>query len=377
MTPPPRAMTGCARPSHRAQRPPEDPRGPGGPPRKDHVMASRTPDRRTRRSGLATLAITLAIALGLTACSVSSGDGMDASYVEPGFAPAPDVAFGDRAASDAMAVESMPSAGGATGGEPVSGDVVGGRRIVRNAYLVLEVRDGAAAVDEVGAIATEVGGYVSNTYLSRDDAGVVTGTVVVRVPSERLDEVVDRYDALAIAVPTRSVDEFDVTAQVIDVEAQLTNARAFETELRALLTEARERGGQTSELVAILEQLRYIRAEIQWLEASQKQLTDQVVLSTVTVEVRQAVSGAPLGPGSWRPSDTVREAIAATLRGLTRLVDGAIWLVVTVVPVLAVPVLVLWLAVRWRRARRARRATAASATGSGAGSGPDRASDGA
>lgn len=315
------------------------------------------------------LALAVVLAIGLSACGVSSGDGMDASYIEPGFAPAPDMAFEDRAAAGGMAVESMPMPGGAAMGGPVAADVVAGRSIVRNAYLVLEVRDGAAAVTEVGAIAVEVGGYVSNTYLSRDADGVVTGTVVVRVPSERLDEVVDRYDALAVAVPTRSVDEFDVTSQVTDIEAQLTNARAFETELRALLTDARERGGATAELVAILEQLRYIRSEIQWLEASQKQVVDQVVLSTVTVEVRQSVSGAPLGPGSWRPSDTVREAIAATLRGLTRLVDGAIWLVVTVVPVLAGPLLLLWLLVRWRRSRRAKRA-AASANATSSASGP-------
>lgn len=323
-------------------------------------VGRRRSPRRARRRGIAVV-LGLLLALGLAACGGTDEASMDASSIEPGFAPAPDMAFEDRAAADGMAVESAPALGGtAMGTEPIAGEVVDGRQIVRNAYLVLEVVDGAVAVTEVGDIAEEVGGYVSNTYLSRDTDGVVTGTVVVRVPADRLDEVVDRYDALAVAVPTRNVDELDVTSQVIDIEAQLTNARAFETELRALLTEARASGGQTADLVAILEQLRYIRTEIQWLEASQQQLTDQVVLSTVTVEVRQAVSGAPLGPGDWRPSDTVREALAGTLRGLTRVVDGAIWLVVTVVPVIAGPVLILWLLVRWRRARRAKRAAATS-----------------
>ena len=323
------------------------------------VRRARPPRRAHHRSSITGLGLLLA--LGLAACGGTDEASMDASAIEPGFAPAPDMAFEDRAAADGTVVESAPALGGtAMGTEPTAGEAINGRQIVRNAYLVLEVVDGASAVSEVGTIAEEVGGYVSNTYLSRDVDGVITGTVVVRVPADRLDEVVDRYDALAVAVPTRSVDELDVTSQVIDIEAQLTNARAFETELRALLTQARESGGQTADLVAILEQLRYIRTEIQWLEASQKQLTDQVVLSTVTVEIRQAVSGAPLGPGDWRPSDTVREALAGTLRGLTRVVDGAIWLVVTVVPVVAGPVLILWLLVRWRRARRAKRAAAAS-----------------
>jgi hypothetical protein len=338
------------------------------------TASERRRSRRARRAGAAPI---LLLALLLTACGGSDEAGMDASAIEPGFAPdviAPDQGFEDRASSDMMVTESAPALGGTGMGEPVAADVVAGRQIVRNAYLVLEVLDGAGAVTEVGDIAAEVGGYVANTYLSRDADGVVTGTVVVRVPSDRLDEVVDRYDALAVAVPSRSVDELDVTSQVIDIEAQLTNARAFETELRALLTDARERGGTTSDLVAILEQLRFIRSEIQWLEASQQQLADQVVLSTVTVEVRQATAGAPLGPGTWRPSDTVREAIAAMLRGLVRVADGAIWLVLTVIPVLAGPALVLWLLVRWRRSRRAER-TAAAASTSAPGASPSGSKD--
>jgi len=316
-----------------------------------------TPARRRPRRMLVAVAALAALVLGLAACGGDDAE-MDASYaIEPGFAPAPDVMVEDRAmASDGAMAGSAPMEGGASGGDVV-GDVAAGRQVIRNAYLVLEVLDGAAVVDEVGTIADSVGGYVANTYLSRDDRGVVSGTVVVRVPADRLDEVIDRYDALAVAVPVRNVDEFDVTSQLTDIDARLRNLRAFETELQALLTEVREKGGDASDLVAILDQLRQVRTEIEWLEASRTQIDDQVVYSTVTVEVRPAVGASPLGPSTWRPSDTVREAAAATLRALTRIVDGVIWFAVTVVPVLAVIGLVGWLLVRLRRAWRGRGTT--------------------
>lgn len=328
-----------------------------------------------RRHPRAALAAVLAAALLAAACGgqdeASMSDGSIAVVPELG---APDVAYEERAASEpAMApapdaMLGMDAAGGAVGDGKVGGDASGtgsagdatqGRQLIRSAYLVLEVEDGAAAIEAAGALATEVGGYVATTALSRGADGTVSGTLTLRVPTARLDEVVERLDDLAVAVPTRNVDEYDVTSQLTDIEARLTNLRLFEDELRALLTEVRERSDGAAELVTILDQLRQVRTEIESTEAWRATLTDQVALSTVTVTIVPATSAVPIGPATWRPSDTVRTALAATVRAATRIVDGVIWAVLTLLPVALIVAVPVGGLVAWRRARRRRRARAA------------------
>ena len=302
----------------------------------------------------------VALLLLVTVALVSCGGGSDeksydtgaAPAMEPGFAPDEGFAVEERATADIA----MP-APGAGAGAVGTASAQAGRQVIRSAYLLLEVDDSSAAIAEITAIADEVGGYIAASALSRADDGTISGTLTVRVPSTELDAVVARFDALARAVPMRNIDEYDVTAQLTDIEARLTNLRAYEEELRALLTEVRTTDGAADQLVFILDRLREVRTEIESTEAWRAQLTDQVELSTITVTVVPSTVGTPIGSPSWRPSDTVRTALDATVRAATRIVDGVIWFVLTIVPVAALVVITLVVLVRLRRVWRRRRSS--------------------
>ncbi len=284
------------------------------------------------------------------------GGDMGAVVSMPEAMPAP-------AAQD-LAVER--SAGAADGGAPAAGvPDVDGRSVVRSAYLELVVDDGAAAVEAAIAVAEQAGGYVAGTYLSRGEDGTVSGTLTLRVPADRLDAVVEELDGLARSVPTRSVDEYDVTDQLTDLDARLTNLRAYETELRALLTEVRERGGSVEELVAVTDRLNQVRIEIDATEGWRRQVTDQVALSTVTVTITPARAATPVSVG-WDLPGVVRDALAALVTVGRWIVVGAVWTVVVALPV----AIVLWLVRRTWRARRARRARAETGTATSAGTAP-------
>ena len=300
--------------------------------------------RDTRRS--AALAV-LVIALALSGCSGGDDAQSDAMWSEPMPAPAP--------------FAGMPGVevGRADGGSAL--DLVGdstkdGRAVVRNASIELVVDDGSVALEAAQARAIALGGSVASATRSRDEDGTISGSLVLRVPSDRLDELVAALDALARSVPFRSIDELDVTMQLTDIDAQLTNLRAFETELRALLTEVRERDGTVEGLVAISDSLRQVRTEIDFIVARRLQLVDQVELSTVYVHVRQARSTTPV-IGTWDLPAVVRDALAATVRLAQLAVEGVVWLALTVAPALIVVAALVW-AVRLLRRRR---------SGSGAG----------
>jgi hypothetical protein len=305
-----------------------------------------------------TILTATAVALILVAC----GGGQDATSDDAaGWAPMPAPAPG---MPDGMAGVEVGRAdlsdGSATAGEFGVDGPTDGRAVVRNASIELVVDDGATAIAAVEARAVAFGGSVASATRSRDEDGTVSGSLVLRVPADRLDELVDALDALARAVPFRSIDELDVTLQLSDLDAQLRNLRAFEDELRALLTEVRERDGTVEGLVAISNSLRQVRTEIDLIEGRRIQLADRVELSTVHVFVRQARSTTPV-IGTWDLPAVVRDALAATVRLGQLAVEGVVWLALTVIPALAAVGVIGW-SVRTVRLRRRVRSASLSAT---------------
>jgi len=305
----------------------------------DIMTTSRAAHRRLRN-----VALSLAAALVLTAC----GGGDDKASADSS-APMPGVAAPSMPAEMPSPERGNDMGGGR--GEPSLGQPSDGRAIVRTAYLELIVDDGAIAIASMRSLTEARGGHVSTTALSRGEDGTVFGSLTLRVPSERLDDLVDALDALARAVPIRSIDEYDVTLQLSDLGAQLENLRAYEVELRALLTEVRERGGDVEGLVTISDRLRSVRTEIDQVEAWRTRLRTDVAMSTVTVSITPARSTTPV-IGTWDLPGVVRDAIAATVRLGQFVVEALVWVALTFVPALIVLALVILIVRRTRRARR-------------------------
>jgi len=275
-------------------------------------------------------------------------DDVTSSFPEP--MPAPGMPSSDVG----MTRESAAGSGMDGGMGSVALDAIpDGRAVVRNASIELVVDDGSRAVEQVTTLTAEFEGHVASTFLSRADDGTVSGSLTLRVPADRLDEMVDALDALARSVPYRSIDEYDVSLELSDLDARIANLRAFERELLELLTEVRQRDGTVEGLVAVADRLREVRTEIDVIVGRRAQLTDRVALSTVHVSIRQARSTTPV-VGTWDLPGVVRDALAATLRLGQLAVEGVVWLALTVVPA----AVVAFVAVGGVRAIRRRRASA-------------------
>lgn len=241
------------------------------------------------------------------------------------------------------------------------------RLVIRSAELVLEVTDSAAAAEEVARIAGDADGFVAETDLSRDEEGVVSGRMSLRVPSERLDETVEELDALGDAVPVRRIDEQDVTAEVTDLEARRANLVAYERELADLLGEVRAEGGDAEELLAVFDRLTQVRGDIERVEGRLTGLEDRIDYSRIDVELRPTTRAAPVSDPGWSPADTLRDAVRDLSRALTAVADVVIRAGVTWLPIaaiVAIPLGGLTLAVRSVSRRRRRDAEVSPSRGS-------------
>lgn len=316
---------------------------------------------RTRSAKLVAVLFT-----GMLVVGCSSGGGGESADMGGDSATEEAAQGGEEASSGAQDDSGGANEGGGAsdaqdGGEVSPASSVLGRRVVREADLELRVEDPDEARDRIEEVADAAGGFLATTDLRRDEDGVLSGSMVLRVPSEELTTVVTDLEDLATRVPVSRIDERDVTVETTNLEAELDNLRAYETELRELLADVREGTDRADDLLPVYERLREVRGEIDRASGQLDVLDDQVSLSTVRVELEPSPAAIPVSDPGWAPGETLRSAVAVASRGLAAVADAAIWLVVAVLPVVAVvavPIGALGLAWRrWRRGEAAARPT--------------------
>jgi chemotaxis protein histidine kinase CheA len=147
------------------------------------------------------------------------------------------------------------------------------RVLIRQAAIDVEVGDVAAALVAIRDLALKKGGFVLSSSLD---------SITVKVPSERLDEVVDTIGALG-HVRRRTIEARDVTAEYLDLEARLQNAQATRDQLRALLQKA----ANVEETLRVQTELSRVQEMIERLQGRLNYLKTRSALSEVRVEVRQ------------------------------------------------------------------------------------------
>ena len=312
---------------------------------------------------------TLAAVLVLGACAgggdVSSTAEERGDLDAPGVAPAVD---GEAPAPDDQGGQGEPAGDrvGVTGGGEGAGDGAGLtgagadisesslRKRIRRAEIDLAVEDGPRAFAEIRALTERSGGFVDGADLTRPDDGEgFSGTIVIRVPADGLDDVVDAITALAVEEPNVQLSTEDVTEEFIDLEARLKNLRILEAELQELLAEVREADDpDPAQLFTVFERLRQVRDEIEQIEGRRRLLEEQVSLSTVTIHLRQQPDTAAVPSDPWRPGQVLAEATSVLLTTLRGIANVAIWIGVVAVPIALVVGMPVALAAWVRRRTR-------------------------
>ncbi len=215
----------------------------------------------------------LAGALALTGCSASgddSGGGKEAA---------------SRADSRAegRADDRAGAAGGeADGGEATAPPKLAPAHIIRTVSLSVQVKDAPKALDAARTATENAGGYVGDENTTRDEEGHERTEVVLRVPVERYEEVLDELEG-AGKLLERSAKAEDVTEQVVDVESRVRSQRASVARVRELM----DRATRLSDVVTLEGELSTRQAELEALLARQAALKDRTSLATITLSLSE------------------------------------------------------------------------------------------
>ena len=147
-------------------------------------------------------------------------------------------------------------------------------------------------------------------------------TLVLKVPSKVLDETVAEIAKLG-RVESQGVKSEDVTSQIVDTDARLKNLRQQEDLTRKIM----DRSGSVRDILAVSKGLSAIREQIEQLDASVKNLRQQVAYSTIDLKVEEMQSATPTSDAfGVQVQETWKNSTHAAGSLGTNLVLGLLWL---------------------------------------------------
>lgn len=219
------------------------------------------------------------------------------------------------------------------------------RKIVRAATLEIEVKDAAASLQQIRAVAERVGGYLESSETAGADTPA--GNITIRVPTLHFEEVLGEIRKLAVRIESEKVNATDVTRNYVDREAKLRNLRAEESQYLTIL----KRATTVQDTLDVSSKLNEVRGEIEEQQAEFAVLSKQVETVAVSVSLVPTADTHVFGM-HWRPWYTVKLAAHDGLDGLGSFagtVTATIFLLPTILLWLAFIVLSLAIAVRMLR----------------------------
>ena len=221
------------------------------------------------------------------------------------------------------------------------------RLVIRNADLSSVVSEPTEALNTISRMAERMGGYVvnSNTWKTSNYRGIEVpeANVSIRVPAQLLNQALDEIKALLkdkdLDLLSETVSGQDVTKEYTDLNSRLTNLEDAEAQLRKILDEAYK----TEDVLNVFNQLTYYREQIEITKGQIKYYEESAALSSISVRIQAHEAVNPITVAGWKPSVTVSKALQSLVNALQAIVDGAIWLVLLIVPITIVILLPFYL----------------------------------
>jgi hypothetical protein len=202
-------------------------------------------------------------------------------------------------------------------------------------------------------------GYLvsSNQWNSSDESGksYIYSAVTVRVPAERLDEMMQKIRNLAAdpktGVISESVSGEDVTSDYVDSQSRLRNLQAAEQQLLDLLNKATD----LQYTLDIFKELTDIRGQIEVLQGHIKYLEESAALSAITVNFVAEASLQPLQIGPWKPAGVAKEALQTLIKTAQDIGTALIKFVIIGLPFLVPIGLIIYFVNKGAKKRKAAR----------------------
>ncbi len=219
-----------------------------------------------------------------------------------------------------------------------SGTIV--TRIIKTAFVTIEVKDVTASVDALRSMVESKGGYLSSSSISEGYNNRLTGTVVLRIPQAAFDTTLAGVKAIG-SVKSVSTQGEDVTEEYVDIQAQKTS---YLNQL-AQYNEIMKKAVKVSDVIEIQQQIDRVQTQLNRLEGRLKYLDSRIDMSTITVTLQEP---EPVGGESgYNIVSTINEGIG----GFFGMVSFIIIVFFTLLPVIILGAVAYGI-YRWKKGKQ-------------------------
>jgi hypothetical protein len=278
-----------------------------------------------RRIGLSLAVLT---AISLAGCASADDTYSQEMMYSEGIEAMPDIAAEESMASD-------------MGGRDASIE----RSQIITGDLYLTVDSPLEAADEVQRIVESAGGRVDSRSEYTDwETEAPSAYLWVRIPADSLTDTLASIEELG-TLESKSINNSDVTLQVVDLDARIGVLESSIEKLRELQNQATT----TAELIEVEAALADRQAELDSLTSQRNYLTDQVQYASIGVQLSSPDVAPVRDPGSFL------DGIVSGWNAMLAFFAGTIVFFGFIVPWVGLLVgisIVVWVVVAIRRRRR-------------------------
>jgi hypothetical protein len=208
------------------------------------------------------------------------------------------------------------------------------RTVSHEAALSLVVKNVKTAVDAIVHYAETVGGYMVNSSVSNPNE-ISSGTVVIRVPANRLKATLKYLREQSVQVVSESLSGEDITDQYTDIDTKLATLNASKKKFEAIL----EKAVTVPETLSVQQEVLNLQDQIDQLKGQKKYMEESVKFSRITINISTDELALPYAPNeTWRPEVIFKQAfrsLVGTLRGLGSLLIWVVTYAVIWAPIVA------------------------------------------
>lgn len=209
------------------------------------------------------------------------------------------------------------------------------RKVVQESSLSLLVANVRESIDRINQITTDTGGYMVNSNLNRPDEASF-GTIIVRVPSEKLQETLKELRALSVKVVSENLSGRDVTDEYENLDERLRILQSNKERLEEIMGAATT----VEEILTVQEKIFTLQDRIDNIVGRQKYLEQTAKTAKIAIYLSTDELALPYSPQEpWRPQVIFKLAVRSLLTNLQRLGTLSIWL--AVYAVVAVPLAII------------------------------------
>jgi len=242
------------------------------------------------------------------------------------------IAYTANTAGQPMAM-STPSQSG-------SGSAIIDTKIIKTAYLTIEVTDVTGSVETLKSLVSQKGGYISSTNIQKNYNNRLSGSVILRVPATEFDTTLTAVKA-AGTVKSVSTQGQDVTEEYVDLQAQKTS---YQNQL-AQYNEIMKKAVKVEDVITVQQQIDRVQTELNRLEGRLKYLDSRIDLSTITVNLEEP---EPVGGETgYNFVSTINEGIA----GFFGMINAIVIILFTLLPIIVLCG-IGYSIYRWRKSRK-------------------------